>query len=425
MPNRKLLVIANEAPYPPNHGGRVDQWSRDQWLKSQGWSLDLVAWFAKPAAPPTAQDIVHMRAVFDEVFFFDCGLSYEGLARRLVYLFEESPHISSRRLRKRDRVILDDRLKAARPDAIFLDGLYGGVLAFDIAQSLAIPVIYRSHNLEYRYMAGQSRAAHSILRKIKLGLASLHLENFEAKVHREAAIVFDISLEDLRHWHERRFCNHIWLPPIVNAQVLESAPKVPWGERDYDIVFMGNLRTPNNVEGLHWFIDKVLPHLRRSDPDVKILVAGAEPSDALRQKVTSLANVTLLANPKVAVNIRGQARVLINPVLSGSGTNLKNVEALFTDSPIVTTSVGAAGFAEQHKQAFVICDDPSEFANAILACLTSDAVSNKARQAVRDVFSREAGAWLIDGLTRAIETNSPTDWTGSVVAAEAVGNRGE
>ena len=40
----KLLVVCNEIPYPPNHGGRVDVWARLRAFRAAGVSIVLITW---------------------------------------------------------------------------------------------------------------------------------------------------------------------------------------------------------------------------------------------------------------------------------------------------------------------------------------------------------------------------------------------
>jgi len=65
----------------------------------------------------------------------------------------------------------------------------------------------------------------------------------------------------------------------------------------------------------------------------------------------------------------GQARVLVNPMLAGSGVNLKSVEMLFSDAGLVSTTVGVAGLSDSAKRCFAIADSAEGFASAVLAAL--------------------------------------------------------
>lgn len=42
--DKRLLVVAPEAPWPATHGGRVDIWKRYEGLAAEGWSLALLFW---------------------------------------------------------------------------------------------------------------------------------------------------------------------------------------------------------------------------------------------------------------------------------------------------------------------------------------------------------------------------------------------
>src|SRR5579859_6865601 len=39
----RILFVANDFPYPPNHGAAVDMWNRISILNSLGFAVDLIA----------------------------------------------------------------------------------------------------------------------------------------------------------------------------------------------------------------------------------------------------------------------------------------------------------------------------------------------------------------------------------------------
>ena len=40
---KRILVVANDFPYPPDHGAAVDMWDRILTLEEMGYSIDLLA----------------------------------------------------------------------------------------------------------------------------------------------------------------------------------------------------------------------------------------------------------------------------------------------------------------------------------------------------------------------------------------------
>ncbi|HEX7820759.1 MAG TPA: glycosyltransferase [Sphingobium sp.] len=390
-----LIVVAMETLWPPNHGGRVDRWNRWRLLKSLGWRLIFVSWTQDDSHEAPGHKTA-MAEIFDHCFFFSNRMSIGSIARRILLLPRHSPHMSARMIPAGQRRRLVAQLAPFGADAVVMDGLYGSGLGVALAADLGVPLYYRSHNIEHLYMAHQAAAARGLKRKIAMRLASLHLERAETEIMRGADWVFDISADDMRFWAGKGVTRASWLPPMVAlAPAMEAAP-IPWAERPYDIAYLGNLNTPNNVEGLAWFVEQVLPPLQRRRPDVRILLAGSNPSPAMRALVADRSGIDLVANPEDGGAIRAQGRVLVNPILRGSGVNVKSVEMLFTDSPVVTTNIGVQGLDAETRGAFAVADDPSDYAALIDAMLDAGPVARADRQPHRDRFGIVAARGLSD-----------------------------
>lgn len=88
------------------------------------------------------------------------------------------------------------------------------------------------------------------------------------------------------------------------------------------------------------------------------------------------------------------AQVCVVPLLSGSGTRLKILEAMAAGVPIVSTAIGAEGIEAQSGRHLWIADDPREFADRVLQVLETPAesaqMSVEARRLVVEKYSWSA-----------------------------------
>lgn len=394
MPLR-LFVVSNEPPFPPIHGGRVDQWSRLRQFREKGVRLACATWQSTTEAASGWE----LGAVFDQFLTFPIDRSPLALFRRLIHLPVHSPFVSTRILRGEDRRRLIEAAKEFRPHAVWLDGLYGGVTAQMIASELAIPLYYRSHNVEFRYIREQARHGRTLRDKIAWTLAAWHLERFETEIQQSSKLVFDISLDDMQFWRSRGILHNFWLPTLAMAS--DSRP-IEFKSRQWDIVFLGNLSTPNNLEGLHWFVVQVVPLLRTRLPDVKILVAGSRPTGEVRALLKK-ADIPLCENPPDANEVLRNGRVLINPILRGSGINVKSVEMLNQDAFVVTTSAGVRGIPELAKRQFLVSDTQEGFAASCVTSLQAPFLLTNERLEARSQF----GPKVIDQAISVMTANQP------------------
>ncbi|MDC6166636.1 glycosyltransferase [Paucibacter sp. XJ19-41] len=399
----RILCIANDVPLPANSGGRVDVWRRMKALKSAGHDLTLLCWIdAGRVDPPSAAVLADLATVCSAVKILPITRSPGELAGRLLQLWRWPSHVASRWVTSRGSDLAGWAVACA-PDAVLLDGLYGGAVALDLARRLAVPLIYRSHNVEHRYMSEQRQREQRGLRRLGLAANCLGLERFEREVIARSQRVMDISQEDAAFWRSQGHGQIVWVPTLVDAGFAERLSRAP-GHKAHDLLYFGNLNTPNNVEALGWLVQQVLPLLPQAE--LRIAVAGSRPTEAVRALLASDARITLIENPPDMAAVVGDARVLVNTMLAGSGVNLKSVEMLFSDAALVSTPVGVKGMPEAAKDCFAVAATPQAFALAITQALAASAPPAAKRAAARRLFSAEALLAVMNDLTPRVPTKA-------------------
>lgn len=365
----RLAYFVNEVPYPPRHGGRVDTWSRMQAMQTAGADLFLVTWYAQADDPLPASTLQALAGVSSSQRLFVIRPTWAERWRRLKRLVRWPSHVSSRVPENHALPSFWQAMDAFKPQAVWLDALYGTVLAQACAKRYGIPMFYRSHNIEHRYMAGQVARATHWRDRLAWSMNLPHLKRIEFDTLRAAHTCYDISMDDLQWWQGQGLSHIQWLPPTMPADKAQALSH-PWDDNPpQDVAYLGNLRTPNNVEGVLWFIEQVWPLVLASRPQASMLLAGSEPSGSIHAAVARTRGIRLLENAPDAVAVLRSAKVLINPVFGGSGVNIKSVEMLFAPGQRVSTSQGVAGLPAHVQQCFEVHDQAQPFAQAVLAAL--------------------------------------------------------
>lgn len=365
----RLAYFANEVPYPPRHGGRVDTWSRMQAMHAAGADMFLVTWYAQADDPLPSSTQQALASVTPRQQFFVIRPTWAERWRRLRRLVRWPSHVSSRVPTHQELSRFWQAMDAFQPEAVWLDALYGTVLARACAQRYGIPMFYRSHNIEHRYMAGQVARATHWRDRLAWSMNLPHLQRIEFDTLKAAHTCFDISMDDLQWWQCHGLNNLQWLPPTVPTDKAQALSR-PWDDTPpHDVAYLGNLRTPNNVEGVLWFIEQVWPIILEARPQASMLLAGSEPSASIQDAVARTSGIRLLENAPDAVAVLRSAKVLINPVFGGSGVNIKSVEMLFAPGQRVATSQGVSGLPSHVQACFDVHDQARPFAQAVLAAL--------------------------------------------------------
>lgn len=384
----RLTIFAFDIPYPPNRGGRADVWRRVVALHSLGCQIQLVCWINWENKAPTADELEHIRSTVASLNVYKLRQGQAEFVARLARIRKAPSHVSARRLSAQEYKELQVETRAFNPDVVWIEGPYPAEVGLRIAGSLNKPVFYRSHNIEHLYMQRQADAAKSWRQKLSWRLACVGLKRFELNAMRRAKHVFDISTDDMAFWRSMGVSNISCLPPLPEAAIRPS--RVAGSTRSRDVVFVGNLTTPNNIRGVEFLIREVMPLVWQQLPDVRLTIAGSSPTEPTRRLVANDGRVELLEDVPDAVELIASARVLVNPVQTGSGVMVKVLDMLMTDAPVVSSPQGACGLPAAVRQQLRIADGKADFAAAVVDCLQKPGINAVARESAREYFSLQS-----------------------------------
>ena len=103
-----------------------------------------------------------------------------------------------------------------------------------------------------------------------------------------------------------------------------------------------------------------------SHPGLKLIVVGrGQPSAELSNLFKNDSSIDLIGEVEDVVPYYRKAQVAIVPLLHGSGTRLKILEAMSLGVPVISTSVGAEGIDYTNGKNILIADTEQEFNEAI------------------------------------------------------------
>ena len=153
-----------------------------------------------------------------------------------------------------------------------------------------------------------------------------------------------------------------------------------------------------NVHGVTWFLDRVLPAVRRLVPDAELWLVGGIGEHVGR----GVPGVRRLGFVDALGDLYRRAAVVINPQQFGTGLSIKSVDALLHGRPLVTTASGARGLEDGAGSAFRRAESAEEF-SAMLVELLRDpaqaaALALHATEYARDYHRRNLQA-LADVVT--------------------------
>jgi glycosyltransferase involved in cell wall biosynthesis len=187
---------------------------------------------------------------------------------------------------------------------------------------------------------------------------------------------FDLLLVTSKADRDRVNGGFIW-PNTIPYTPRQSVVKA------HEIAFSGNMEYHPNTAAVYFFATSVWPILRSREPELVWRLVGKNPH-ALKLPPDSRIQTTGAVED--ALPLIAGAKAAVVPLLSGSGTRFKILEAWAAGTPVVSTSIGAEGLDAQHGEHLLIADDADQFAAAVLSVLYEDALASRLAEAGRALY---------------------------------------
>lgn len=198
---------------------------------------------------------------------------------------------------------------------------------------------------------------------------------------------------------------------VENGVDLEQFPFQPGPREGGEVLFVGNLGYFPNVDAARWFAESVLPELTRRRPDARFRMAGARPAAVLGRLAARHPAVELLGPvPRVHPHL-ARAAVAVAPLRAGSGQQTKILEAMATGTPVVATSLAAAGLDVTAGEHLLVADGAQAFAAAVAHLLDDPHLATRlatnARRHVEQHYTWEGSARALERLWLGAVTGTP------------------
>jgi len=129
------------------------------------------------------------------------------------------------------------------------------------------------------------------------------------------------------------------------------------------LVFIGSSIHLPNREGIKWFINSVMPIIKKEIPDICLNIFGSWDVSFIKkyssEKVRFLGFVEDLTHDF-------NSALLIVPIRIASGMRLKIIEAINHQVPFISTTIGVEGLDFENDKDCIIADTPESFAKGIV-----------------------------------------------------------
>ncbi len=341
----KILVLASDNPGPPINGTRIRNYYLWDEVRALGHEVKVLALTRNPAD-------LKARSEQLEFFSFTRGPVLRRLVMRLTRSYHEWPLSDG----LRDRVA---ELSASwNPDIIHAEELRMGAYLPRLGDTVLSSVCV--HNVESELLKKTKAAPFSFGVSFFNWIYRFNLRRFERRVFSRAHLRLAYSAIDRRDY-ERLYPEYSFALTSNGTNKINLERETLRQTPPEKILFLGSLSYLPNIEGLFWYLDQVRPKVRRP---LDLTVAGSTPAEVVRSRLQR-EGITLLDTPLDLAPVYQSASLLIVPLLSGSGTRGKILEALMYGRPVLTTTKGGEGLELGMEAGVLRADGPEAFAAAL------------------------------------------------------------
>ena len=176
---------------------------------------------------------------------------------------------------------------------------------------------------------------------------------------------------------------------------LRLLPFVEMDREEGEIVFTGRMGYFPNADAAVFFANEVFPLVRRMLRAARFTIVGIDPSARVRA-LGMLPGVKVLADPDVRRYLE-RASVAVAPLRSGTGLQIKVLEAMAKGAPVVATPIVAPAIAAEDGKHWLLAESAADLADKVVFLLRNKRFAREmARQARRFVETRFAQDFVVD-----------------------------
>ena len=157
-------------------------------------------------------------------------------------------------------------------------------------------------------------------------------------------------------------------------------------EKQYDLVFTGNMSYPPNVNAVEYLADEIMPIVWKTLPEAKLYIAGATPDPKVKR--TASERIIISGWLDDIRDAYAQSRVFIAPMRIGTGLQNKLLEAMSMRLPAITSPLANASLGAKPNEEILIGSNAEEMANNIITLLSDTQKAEQMAKAGYDFTNR-------------------------------------
>ncbi len=363
----KILQLSPQFPFPADDGGRIAIANITKEFAKAGHEVTLFCLENKPPIPTELHDAQrHAKIVLCNHSTENTPLRIAAAALLPISIYMQK-HIGSQILKD-----ITELMKREKFDIIHADHSCMAIAA-QFAQKLAentrqhLPIGLRLHNVEWiiwkRYaenLPNNSTKQWFVARQARL------LREAEMKYYPQMDVCFAVSEKDKDEaLHLSPSTNVVIAPHGITPDDWKTDESII--RNDKEIIIATTYNWVHNVEGVRWFVEKVLPLVKAAVPEAHLTLIGKKPPQFFQEWLSL--GVDVLGYVGRVQPYMNSAGVYIAPLFVGSGVRIKILEAMAMGLPVVATPIAREGIVAGETEGLYTAESAEDFAKQVIYLL--------------------------------------------------------
>ncbi len=370
----KIFVLLPRIPYPLEKGDKLRAFNQIKQLAKHN-EIILCALNDDPkvseqdafhALQPYCQSINFIRITKPQILLGLIRAFFKGLPLQCGYFY-------NRKAAKK----IDALIAKHKPDMLF-----GQLLR--VAEYIRYKNLPKAIDYQDIFSYGMKRRADiaSCVTRPIYNMEYHRLKRYEATIFENFDVKSIISEPDRDLFPHERRDEILIIPNGVDHDYFKPQER----EKQYDLVFTGNMSYPPNVNAVDYLVNEILPIVWKTMPEVKLYIAGATPDPKVKKATSERVIVSgWLDDIREAY---AQSRVFIAPMRIGTGLQNKLLEAMSMRLPAITSPLANASLGAKPDKEILVGDNAEEMAQHIITLLTDKEKAERLAQAGFDFTNR-------------------------------------
>jgi len=356
----KILMLTPYVPYPPSSGGQIRTLNLLKYLSKKN-QITLVCLYKNEEEKKYVKNLYQYCQKI-----YPCPRPKEPWQLKTIIktIFSTLPLLIVRNYSPQAKKIIEELLKKEKFDVIHAETFY----VMPHLPDTKIPIILVEQTIEYRVYQHFVNNLFFLFRPF-FYCDILKLKFWERFYWRKANIVASVSKIDEENIKKLEPSLKTVIIPngAGDEMIVKNIPKKNF--KKPVLLFQGNFYWLQNVEAANFLIKKIYPLVKKTLPNVKLIISGQKAFKIKGEKGIEIINLNL-NQTKLVKKIYQKATIFIAPIFGPGGTRLKILAAMAAGVPVIATKTGVEGLAVKDKVNVLLAKNPEDFVKKIKLLLT-------------------------------------------------------